>query len=418
MNSSEPITTCKPQLKTKRDWFRVMACGMCMGAADLIPGFSGGTVAFITGIYPDLIASVVSFNGKALRLLASLRFIAFFQMVGWEFLIALGIGISISVASLARVIHAILGDPVERAYLFAGFAGLVLASILFCARQVSRWRWPQFVSLAVGCAFAFAATSAPLRPMAGGAPVYDVVLRADQVPNDAQIAEVVNYDEQSHRLLAVPQPSVAVMLAKGIVSADTPAFSHVNNREGTVQDFVQARPAPKFDAWLFFCGMIAITALLLPGMSGCYMLTILGTYPIIIGALSDLVNSLLGLQFDVDAFFILMSLGLGVLVGLVTFSRVVRWLLSNYRNITVAAMTGFMLGALRVVWPFWSYEYELLPLRLHDGPQLQLLAPVMPDVASAYFWIAIAMTLLGFGAVLALEYIAGKIPHSDPRARI
>lgn len=398
----------KPHLNSYGQWLRVLSCGMCMGAADLIPGFSGGTVAFIMGIYSDLIRSVVSFNANAFRLLFSLRFAAFFHVVAWEFLAALGLGIGISVATFVRIIHAILENPVQRTYLFATFFGLVIASVLFCARQVTEWRWKQLGSLLSGGVIAFAITGMALQPSTDGN-IYDVALPATNISMDHSTTALVNYDNERQRLLAVPEAAVASMLAKGVVTADTTAYSHRRQREGTVADFVAERPVIRIDPWLFFCGFVAITALLLPGMSGCYMLTILGAYTLVIGALSDLVNGALRFTLDVEAAFIMISLGLGAIIGLATSSRVVRWLLHHYRNITVAAMTGFMLGALRSVWPFWSYQYQLLPSRLQDGPQLQLMAPLAPDIVSMQFWIAIFFCVAGFSVVFILEGIAKRM---------
>ncbi len=405
----------KPHLKSRGHWLRVVSCGMCMGVADLIPGFSGGTVAFIMGIYTDLIRSIVSFNANAFKLLFSLRIVAFFQVVAWEFLLALGIGISISVATFVRIIHAILENPVQRTYLFAAFFGLVLASVLFCSKQVTEWRWRQLAALVCGGFIAFAITSLALQPYQSTS-IYDVALPAATLPPDTKVTALANYDSRTERLLDVPEKSIASMLAKGVVNPNTPVYSHQQQREGSVEEFVTGNATTRLDPWILFCGIVAVSALLLPGMSGCYMLTILGTYPIIIGALSDLVNSALTLTLDFDAFYIMVSLGIGILFGLAVCSRAVRWLLHHYRNVTVAAMTGFMLGALRSVWPFWTYQYQLLPTRLQDGPQLQLLSPVMPDVASAMFWIALACAVAGFSVVFILDTIAkGRGQNSESR---
>lgn len=394
--------TSKPELHTRRDWLRVMLCGMGMGVADLVPGFSGGTVAFLTGIYPDLLASIVSFNARALKALASLRLTLFFHIVAWEFLLALGMGIALSAGSLVRVIHYILGDPELRVYLFSAFSGLVLASASICARQVSYWRAPQFAALLGGGLLAFVITSLPLA-QANDDILYDVSLPQERIAIGANTAPITNYDRKAQRLLAVPETTLVAMLSRGVVEPNTPAYSHGLQREGAVQDFVKGRSPRHFDPWLVLCGAIAICALLLPGMSGCYMLMILGAYPIFIGALSDLVNGLLQLTIDIDALWIFVSLATGVIIGLIGFSRVVRWLLHHYRNITVAAITGFMIGAIRAVWPFWSYDYHVLPLRLQEGPQLQLIAPILPDMASGTFWLALVFAGAGLAVVLVLD---------------
>ncbi len=398
---SVPGTT-KPELKTRRDWLRVMLCGMGMGVADLVPGFSGGTVAFLTGIYPDLLASIVSFNGKALKALASLRLVLFFHLVAWEFLLALGLGIAISVGSLVRVIHYILSDPLLRTYLFSSFVGLVIASATISARHVTEWRMPQISALLIGGIAAFSFTILAVE-RDNQERLFDVAMPQERIAIGASVAPLKNYDRSAERLLWVSESTLVTMLSTGVIEPNTQAYSHELKQKGVVQDFVQNQSTSYFNFYLMFCGAVAICALLLPGMSGSYMLMILGAYTIIIGALSDLVNGLLQFTIDTDALWICLSLAAGILVGIVTFSRVVRWLLHHYRSITVAAITGFMIGALRSVWPFWTYDFQIMPLRLKDGPQLEVISPILPDLSSGTFWIALALAIAGFAMVMVFD---------------
>jgi putative membrane protein len=398
----------KPQIGSFGRWLGVLVRGMCMGAADLVPGFSGGTVAFITGIYPDLVGSVVSFNSDALRLLFKGQLRAFFNVVGWEFLLTLLLGILCSMAAFAGLIHSILGDPVARSYLYAAFVGLVLASTLFCIRQVRVWGSSRYLGFVAGCLVALATVLGDGTSASDRGDQYDITLPLERLPPSDNLAAVVNYDVQSQRILRVPGAIAASMIAKELVAPTDLAYSHRLDKEAPLAELVVPAVHFRIDIWLIFCGFIAIIALLLPGISGSYILVILGAYPIVIGATSDIVAGFTHLTFDTDAFFTLLSVVMGILVGLVTFSRVISWLLHHYRDVTVATMIGFMVGALPSIWPFWHYVYALSPLRLKDGPQLELIHMVLPDVTQTTFWFAMGWATIGFIAVYLLEVACQK----------
>lgn len=406
--SASAETFTKPKIDSIGRWLGVVVRGMCMGAADLVPGFSGGTVAFITGIYPDLVGSIVSFNSDSLKLLFNGQIRAFFQSVGWEFLLTLVLGIVCSIATFAGVIHSILGDPVARSYLYATFVGLVLASTLFCLRQVGTWGSTRYLGFAVGCSIALTTVLGDGRAASASDDIYDIALPIERLPSPDNLAEVANYDVKSGRLLRVPRALAASMVARDIVAPTSLAYSHRLEQEAPLSDFVEPVHRFPIDSWFIFCGFIAIIALLLPGISGSYILVILGAYPIVIGATSDIVVGFTHFTFDSDAFFVLFSLAIGIVFGLVMFSRVVNWLLHHYRDITVATMIGFMVGALPSLWPFWNYAYILSPLRLKDGPQIELISMALPDPSQPLLWIAIAWAIAGFAIAYLLEVICQK----------
>ncbi|MDP1836243.1 MAG: DUF368 domain-containing protein [Chlamydiales bacterium] len=397
----------KPTLRTPKEWLRTMFCGMCMGAADLVPGFSGGTVAFIMGIYPSLIRSILSFNPTNLRYLLTLQLPAFFNGIAWEFLLALVSGIFLSLITWVHVIHHMLGDPQLRMYLMSAFFGLVIASIGICARQVREWNAAQIFWAFAGAGLAFLSVIGAMQHDIEK-DTYDVAFPSTRIPKLSNDIVVNNYDHKTQRLLAVPEAAVSAMLVQGIISESTPAYSNVQNQEGVVQDFVQKQSKSYISPYIIFCGAIAICALLLPGISGSYLLVIMGLYSVIIGALADLVFSWTHLSFDVDAFMILANLAVGIGLGLSIFARIVGWLMRNYHDQTVATMTGFVIGAMPAIWPFWSYTYQLMPLRLQDGPQLQLMEPLMPDVVASYFWISVVVAALAFALAFLLEYVSKK----------
>lgn len=321
-------------------WLHLFFCGLCMGSADLIPGISGGTVAFIMGFYEPLIESLKTINVNSFKLLLTLQFKRFSQAFAWRFLVPLGCGIATAFILLAGLFHQILSDPTYRVYLYAVFFGLVVASFLFCAKQIKVWNGKQVAVLVIGALIAHLLTSTSVTP------------------------------ESSQTIYAA--------MGWGI------------------------------DLWLVICGAIAITAMLLPGISGSYLLTLLGAYAIVIGALVDFIQAAQQLQFDQEAFFILLSLAIGIVVGLVLFVRGISWLLKHQHDLMIASLVGFMIGSLRSVWPFWSYQYVMNPLKPSKGPQLQPLDILWPDWHSPLVWKAVAWATVGFALVFAIELLVSE----------
>lgn len=286
-------------------------CGLCMGAADLVPGISGGTIAFIMGFYNPLLEALKTINLETLKLLLKGRFSQFFDKTAWKFLLPLVGGIATSFIFLTGFLHFILRHEIYQNYLYAGFTGLVLGSSLYCFKQIERLNLSNCLMLLLGAAIAYFFTGSNL------------VSTAHYIPM---------------------------------------AF---------------------IDPWLMICGVLAISAMLLPGISGSYLLTLLGVYPSVIGALALFIANMKAGIFDVDAFSILFSLFLGILVGIFSFARVVSWLLNNFPGPTLSLLTGFMLGGIRSIWPFTeSMGGEMM-------------------VYSGFFCLG------GFGLVLAVEYLAG-----------
>ena len=297
-----------------KDYAILTLKGMGMGAADVVPGVSGGTIAFIVGIYDELINSIKSINGESLKLLFSGNLKAFWQYIHANFLFSILLGIGISVFSLAKVITWLLvAHPV---LVWSFFFGLVLASTWFVSKDIKEWNWKTIAGFVAGAIIAFYIT------------------------------------------IATP--------------AETSA-----------------------EWWfIFICGAIAICAMILPGISGSFILVLLGKYFFIMEAVKTL-NIKVMLIFAAGAF-----------IGITTFSRVLSYALKNFRNITLAVLTGFMLGSLNKVWP-WKEKIETMA----DGHIIELESNILP---SGQVWEAVTLALIGFFSVYFLEKLSTKASRCTP----
>ncbi|MCY3600179.1 MAG: DUF368 domain-containing protein [Gemmatimonadetes bacterium] len=305
-------------MRPVRAWAGVYAKGLAMGLADLVPGVSGGTIAFISGIYDELVATIAGLDRRLLGAFREGGVRGVWQAGNLGFLAVLLAGIGTSVFAFAGLLHWLLANrPVE---LWAFFFGLVAASVPLVGRQVTDRRAGTWTLAAAGAVLAVVVTSLP-----------------------------------------------------PLVRSDAPLF-------------------------LAAAAAVAACAMILPGISGAFILLILGAYAPVIAALNDL-----------DAARIA-AVGLGVVVGLLAFSRALRRLLAHHRNPTLAVLTGVLLGSLNALWP---WKAQLRELYTHsDGRITWLLANRWPDGAGE-MWPAAALALLGAAAVLAIDRIA--VAHGPGR---
>lgn len=303
----------------KRD-FRTALCGLMMGAADIVPGVSGGTVALVLGIYNRLVSAISRFDRRALKMLTAKRWAAAADHVDLRFVIALGCGIATGIGGLSFLMKKLLDDHLQPTY--AVFFGLILGSGILVARGVARWNAVNFAALIAG-----------------------------------------------------------VGLAWFIVGLDS----------------LQSPPDTLW--YLFICGTVGICAMILPGLSGAFILLILGRYSHVTG----LIRSILKGDWSVQAFLEISIFCAGCLFGLLAFSRVLRWLLANHSTVTMATLCGLMLGSLRKLWPF---KNELTP----PGTEFKLkqFENIQPDFASSSTITAISLTVVAMVAVLSLEAIARR----------
>ncbi|MCF8364621.1 MAG: DUF368 domain-containing protein [Bacteroidales bacterium] len=288
--------------------------GMAMGAADVVPGVSGGTIAFITGIYEELINSIQSINYKSLKLLFTGKIMAFTKAVNLYFLLALVSGIGISVFSLAKLLQYILEKYPELIWSF--FFGLIVASAIYVAKQIKIWNISTVISLAAGIVVAY------------------------------------------------------------IITEITPA---------------ETTEAYWF---IFISGAIAICAMILPGISGSFILLLLGKYEFIITAISEL-------KIAVMAVFLA-----GAGLGIISFSNVLSWLLKKFHNQTIALLAGFMVGSLNKVWP-WKKTIETFTDR-HGEIKPLIQENVMPFnyEGDAHLYSAIGLAIIGFIIIFVIERLA------------
>lgn len=309
--------------------------GLAMGAADVVPGVSGGTIAFVTGIYDQLISSINHIDHVAVRLLLQFKLKELFEHINIRFLLPLLLGIATSILTLAKIITQLLEKYPEA--LWAFFFGLVLASSLLIVKTVQQWTLPAIFS------------------MVGGM--------------------VAAYLIVSMRVLQTP---------------DTLFF-------------------------IFFSGAIAIMAMILPGISGSYILLLLDKYQYIIGIVGNIpnglndmagsagiVNGFLQAQFHVLAVF-----AAGCLLGLVSFAKLLRWLLHHFHDITMAMLTGFMLGSLYKVWPWKIAEQYYLDRHGKLHPLIE--TNIIPESFDVYFFVCLWLAVMGFGTVYLIDRIAKKM---------
>lgn len=303
--------------RTIKDYFVIILKGMAMGAADVVPGVSGGTIAFISGIYEELLGSISNVNLKLLKTLRKEGFASAWRQINGNFLASLFVGIFISIVSLAKMISWLLiHHPI---LVWSFFFGLVLASIIYIAKQVTQWNLVSGILLILGAILAYYIT--------------------------------------------------------------------------TLNPLVSEHSSMSF---MFLAGAIAICAMILPGISGSFILVLLGAYKPVLAAVNN------------RDFTTITFVGLGAIIGLLTFSRVLKYLFENYKNYTLVVLTGFIIGSLNKIWP-WK---KVLTYRTNShGEQVPFnelsISPFSYD-GNPQLMYATVLAIIGFGLILLLEKLAVK----------
>lgn len=292
-----------------------------MGAANVIPGVSGGTIAFITNIYEDLINSLKAFDVKAIRLLLNFKIKPFAEHVNFQFLFVLFSGVFISILSLGKILSFLFDNyPV---YVWAFFFGLILASIFFVGKTVKKWH---------------------------GLTVLAVI-------SGVVVAVIITY------------------------------LNPASRNESTL--------------YLFLCGVVAMASMLLPGLSGSFVLILMGNYQLIfLEAVPDL-----NLR-------ILIPVVLGSVAGFIILSRIISFLINRFRDVTIAVLTGFIMGSLLIIWPWKDPEY-LVDLTgdivMRKGKMvIEGYAWYLPDIGNIETWISAAYIVLGIALVIVIELFAKR----------
>ena len=307
------------------DYLIITFKGIAMGAADVVPGVSGGTIAFISGIYEELIESIDKISLDVFKVFKKEGFKTAWKSINGNFLLALFSGIAISILSLAKLIKWLLHN--EPVLLWSFFFGLVLASILYIAKQINGWSVKLIVAII--------------------------------------ITSILSY---------------YITLAEPFASPDSPFY-------------------------LLFCGFIAIIAMILPGVSGAFILLILGAYQTAIDTINNLVEGLTtgNMSLFKDAFINFILLAVGAIIGIKVFSKALNWMFKHHKNLTLAILTGFMIGSLNKIWP-WK---EILKTRINSkGEEVTLLdKSILPSSYEGDNQIVMALLfiVIGFAAILILE---------------
>jgi putative membrane protein len=307
--------------RTAKEYSLITLKGIAMGAADVIPGVSGGTIAFITGIYEELINSIKSVNLSAIKLLFTGKFNEFWNAVNGTFLLSLFTGIAISIISLAKGLKYLLDHYPILVWSF--FFGLVVASAIYVARTIPKWNLPTVASGIAGIIIAY------------------------------------------------------------FITVITPAEANTTT-------------------WfIFLSGAIAICAMILPGISGSFILVLLGMYKFILEAVGN---------FEIAVIITFMA---GAAIGIISFSNLLSWLLKKYHNITIALLAGFMIGSLNKVWP-WKEVVETFTDR-HGEIKPLIEENILPATYEqltgnhAFLAGAIALAVLGFALIFVVENIANRL---------
>ena len=286
-----------------------------MGAADVVPGVSGGTIAFISGIYEELITSINNVDPALLKIWKNEGFNSFWKKLNGNFLVALFLGIFISLFSLATLVSWLLEN--EPILLWSFFFGLVAASIFFVGKEIANWNLATVIMLLLGAAIAYFITTLPASENASSLP------------------------------------------------------------------------------YLFMSGALAVCAMILPGISGAFILVLLGSYKTILDAVHE------------REIKVIVTVALGAIFGLLSFAKLLKWMFSHYKNLTLALLTGFILGSLNKIWP-WKVileaktigdkiiplkEQNISPFNFEGDPQLMF---------------ALIAAIIGFSLIFILEKLASR----------
>lgn len=304
-------------MKTRQlaDYIFITLKGMAMGAADVVPGVSGGTIAFISGIYEELITSINNINLSLFSILKKEGIKAVWSKVNGNFLLSLFIGIFISVLSLAKFLSWLMEN--EPVLLWSFFFGLVLASVFFVGKEIKNWNLGTVTVLVLGAALAYFITELPVSE------------NTDSLP------------------------------------------------------------------YLFMSGALAVCAMILPGISGAFILVLLGSYKTILDAVHE------------RNITIVITVGMGAIIGLLSFARLLKWMFNHYKNITLALLTGFIAGSLNKIWP-WK---KVLQTRTFGEKTIVVEdTNVLPGAFEGdnQLMLAIILAILGFSLIFILEKAASK----------
>jgi putative membrane protein len=317
------------QKKTNKSFLGLVARGLGMGAADVVPGVSGGTIAFITGIYEEFLETISNLNLGLFKTWKKEGFKAMWTALNGNFLIAIFIGIFISIISLAKLLSYLL--EYHAVLLWSFFFGLIIASVWLVGKTVAKWNAKTITALIIGAIAAFIITL--LTPTTGSENLF----------------------------------------------------------------------------YIFICGSLAICAMILPGISGSFILLLLGAYTTVLGSLTGMLDSVKEKAWDVFVghFSIIAVFMAGCVFGLIAFSKVLNYAFKHARNVTIAILTGFLIGSLNKIWP-WKITTEWR-VNSHGIQVPKIQENVLPNTFTELLnepnqlIYAIVLAITGFSLIVILE---------------
>ncbi|WP_396173585.1 DUF368 domain-containing protein [Flavobacterium sp.] len=312
------------------DYFLITLKGLAMGAADVVPGVSGGTIAFISGIYQELIDTINKVDFSFFPSWKKNGFKIAWQQINGNFLLALLSGIAISILSFSKVITYLL--ETQPILVWSYFFGLVLASIYFVGQEITKFSLPTILSFTIGT--------------------------------------VVSY---------------YITIVEPVASPDSYPY-------------------------LFLSGFIAIIAMILPGISGAFILVLMGSYSVVIGTINVFREALVSFNTTLllQSILKLGTFAIGAILGIKMFSKVLHWMFDHHRNTTMALLTGFMLGSLNKVWP-WK---KILSTRIDShGKEVAFMEKsILPQnfEGDNLLIVAICLMIAGFLTIFIVEKVGNK----------
>jgi putative membrane protein len=296
--------------------------GFAMGAANVIPGVSGGTIALITGVFERLINAIKSFNAKAIKLLFKGKIKELIEYIDLYFLIAIFSGMVASVVTLAKVLeYLFISYPV---FVWAFFFGLILASVYYVGRTIKKWNFSVILTFLIGTAIAITITS----------------------------------------------------------------LNHATENDAFL--------------YLIICGVVAICSMILPGLSGSFILILMGNYELV------MIHAVSNMEVR-----ILIPVMIGAIGGLMAFSHILSWIYKKYKDQTISTLTGFILGSLGVLWP-WQKENYLLNdvgefIFKENGEKIVAgTTKYFPDSFNTEVIIALFLIVIGFISISLIEKFASN----------
>ncbi|WP_289045005.1 DUF368 domain-containing protein [uncultured Olleya sp.] len=334
-------------LTTFKDKLFLVLKGIGMGAANKVPGVSGGVVAFVAGFYEEFIQSLQKVNGTALKLLFKGEFKLFYQYINGRFLSLIFLGMIISYFSISKLLDYLITH--YHLYVWSVFFGMIIGSIYYISKDFKDWKTTTYIALIIGTAI-----------------------------------------------------GVSISFLDPATQNDNLLF-------------------------VFFCGIISVSGMTLPGFSGSFILILLGNYVLLlvdsVNALYDTVSDILVGDFSFTANIerirmlkVLAVFTLGSVVGLVTFSHVLNYILKHYKSVTLASIIGFIIGSLGVVWPFKQTIYKMSTnntfiLDSKGHKIVENYHRYLPEL-NTQTYLAIFYTIMGIAIVLALEIYGNKTSQS------